>query len=49
MGGVCTPLRRWTFSTVRTERGKRSGAHVLALNQSLNLKVEKAIWHTGEF
>lgn len=31
---VCVPLRRWTFSTVRTERGKRSGAHVLALNQS---------------
>lgn len=35
-------LRRWTLSTVKTERGKRSGAHALALSQSLNLTVDKA-------
>ncbi len=35
-------LRRWTLSTVRTERGKRSDAHALALSQSLNLTVDKA-------
>ena len=39
---VCAPLRGWTLSTMRTERGKRSGANVLALNHYLNLTVDKA-------
>lgn len=42
MWEVCAPLRGSTLSTMRTERGKRSGANVLALNQYLNLTVDKA-------
>lgn len=42
MWEVCASPRGWMLSTMRTERGKRSGASVLALNQYLNLTVDKA-------